>query len=175
MKISYPCYSVVTTEGTFIENGMQSNETFFNDPDLLKARSKAIQFAKELERKANEFDDPKYVHEIPVLIPMLTAFSVNVLFCKDETESDIIYGESLEDNSFGLYVESMYFKRNYPSSKVEFVKLFWNNNPDDDTYPPYQIAINAKQLPEFDFEILEVLAQDLDTILPLEDESQAYF
>lgn len=174
MKVNYPCYVVLETEGTFTKNGMQSKETIFHDPDLLKARSKAIQFAKELERSANEFDDPKYVHEMPVLIPMLKAFSVNVFFYQNENESDCIYGESLEDNSFGLYIEAKYFKRNYPSNKVEFIKLFWNNNPDDDTYPPYQIATDAKQLPDFDFELLEVIAQDLDTILPLEDKSQQY-
>lgn len=148
-------YIVEIHSGHFEPNGMTSETKKFDNGELLKARSQALEFASsalaDLEMEASDED---------------CAYSVDVFF-QFNNEMHQIFGVDHEEVVPGLIEEAKIFLKNglITNNELTLVYLNTKSHKQDPGNPVFVLSIEElKNWPSMEFKEHFVIAQDLELI-----------
>ncbi len=160
-------YEVEVFLGRFLPDQMKSKTIEFIDDNLLIARKKALEYAEDTFNKT-EYDKPSDFNEIPEMIHNVDALSVDVYFVVNDSEFPI-YGTEVHDVLTGLNIEAKYFVENNLVDKESLIKILQNRKEinKDSLNPPFILASETSEFPDFDFDVINVLPEDLNIILSM--------
>jgi len=167
-KIFKPFYIVDYYYGSIEKMNIKFKRVTFKDPDLLKARREAIEYATKPWRdiQNDKYDGPRLEK---ILNKIINIISVRASFCPNKDEQIVIYGDDEHTVLTGLDAEAEYYLDHDLIEEDNLIEIYENekDEDEDEVNPTFQLAKDyLEKEPDFDYYIVHVISEDLEEIFP---------